>query len=186
MIIKDFIMLTSKELNVKIKAFGKSNVSMRENFHTILKNCAAHAYEHGDVTGFDRVFAVAKGISRPDALRWVAEFGYAKMDEQGNFKVLKDKRNKDVHNSGAEVVRWLEENARKWWESADKKEDDGAKALDVAAKIEAITKSVTKTANGDHKSYNEVAIDVFAINKAMNEMKELLVKLNDAPRAIAA
>ena len=49
-------MLTSKQLNVKIKAFGKSNVSMRENFHTILKNCAAHAYEHGDVTGFDRVF----------------------------------------------------------------------------------------------------------------------------------
>ena len=36
------------------------------------------------------------------------------------------------------------------------------------------------------KFYDGVDIDVFAINKAMNELKELLVKLNDAPRALAA
>ena len=178
-------MLTSKELNAKIKSFGKSNVSMRENFATILKNCAAHAYEHGDVTGYDRAFAVAKGISRPDALRWIAEFGYASMDKDGNFKVIKDKRNKDVHNSGTEVIRYLEENARKWWEPVGGKVAD-PKALDVAAKIASLNKSISKTADGDHKSYDGVDIDVFAINKAMNELKELLVKLNDAPKALAA
>jgi len=168
-------MLTSKQLNDMIVSFGKSTAAMREDMQTILINAAAHAYQHGDVTFYDRLFANSSGVNRKLATKWVHDFGFATIDKDGNFKLNKTERKKADFKNGLECYEWLQLNARYWYEKEESMADV-AKALDVAARINAIAASVGKVASGDHKTYNEVTVDPAAINRAMAALKAALIK----------
>lgn len=168
-------MLTSKQLNDMIVSFGKSTAAMREDMQTILINAAAHAYQHGDVTFYDRLFDNASGVNRKLATQWVHDFGFGSLGKDGKFKLNKDARGKADFKDGLECYNWLQLNARPWY-AKEESMTEVAKALDVAARINAIAASVGKVASGDHKTYNEVTVDPAAINRAMAALKAALIK----------
>lgn len=172
-------MLTSKQLNQKIAAFGKTTAAMREDMQTILVNAAAHAYQHGDVTFFDRLFENASGVNRLRATEWVREFGFATLSKDGKFKFNRDARAKFDFKDGLECYNWLQLNARPWW---SKEEDMGdiAKKLDVAARIKSLASQIKNAANKN----TEVTIDASEINAAMAMLKEAILAEVSAPATV--
>lgn len=173
-------MLTSKQLNDMIVSFGKSTAAMREDMQTILINAAAHAYQHGDVTFFDRLFASASGVNRKRAAKWVYDYGFATLTKEGNFKLNKASRAKADFKDGLACYEWLKLHARAWY-IAEESMEDVAKSLNVADRIMRLAKAIRATDSGEHKTYTDVSIDVGEINKAMAFLKDALT----APRAPA-
>ena len=172
-------MLTSKQLNEKIVAFGKTTAAMRDDMQIILINAAAHTYQHGDVTFFDRLFDNASGVNRLRATEWVREYGFATLSKNGKFKLDKGARGKADFKDGLECYNWLQLNARPWY---SKEEDMGdiAKKLDVAARIKSLAGQIKNAANKN----TQVTIDATEINAAMAMLKEAILSEFDAPATV--
>jgi hypothetical protein len=174
-------MLTSKQLNDMIVSFGKTTAAMREDMQTILINAAAHAYQHGDVTFFDRLFSNASGVNRKRAAKWVYDFGFATLTKDGKFKLNKDARNKADFKDGLECYNWLQANARAWY-ADEESMDDIAKSLDVAARLNALSKAIRAVTKGESKTHNEVSLDGHAINTALASLKAAILDHAAAPK----
>jgi len=143
-------MLDTKQLNVKIAGVKKSSTSIRANVQTILCNIAGHAYEHGRVTAYDKLFEASKGLNRKKIVSWVHEYGFARLDADGTFKVNKKMKSEtmfgngaDEKDSGAFVVEYLTTESNDWW--ADEESAQAIlKALDVTSSILGLVKRIDK------------------------------------------
>jgi len=137
-------MLTNKQLNQKIAGVKKATAALRENVHEILVNAAGHAYAHGDVTAYTRLFDAMSGADRHAVARWVAEFGFAKLDKSsGAFKLNKAARKNADFADGEAVVAYLTENVDPWYAFAKSKESV-ASDLDMEKQIQNLIKRTRK------------------------------------------
>ena len=173
-------MLTSKQINQKIAGIRRSTASIRKNVHVVLCNAAAHAYEHGDVTAFTRLFDATSGLNRKRITKWVHAYGFAVLQKDGSFKLNKSARKDADFANGEAVVAYLL-NATPWY--AD---EEGAEAilkeLDVAKRIEGLTKQIQDAANANRR----VNIDVAGVNKALSGLRDVLAAEADKATQISA
>ena len=85
-------MLTTKELNAKIGGIRRTTASLRANIQVVLCNAAGHAFEHGDVTPFAKLFEATSGVNRKRITAWVHANGFAILQKDGTFKLNKTPR----------------------------------------------------------------------------------------------
>lgn len=137
-------MLNAKQLNQKIAGVRKSAKAVRENIQVVLVNATAHAYEHGDVTFFTKLFDATIGVDRKAITKWAHEYAPVRLTEKG-FRLNKAKRAAMDFATGEEVVEYLSdsENCPNWWEAVDSAEQV-ARALDVSSRLESLAKSIDK------------------------------------------
>ena len=144
-------MLDNKAINKKIGSIKKSTTTVRANVQEVLCNVAGHAYEHGDITAFDRLLAVSTGLSKSRIVRWVHEYGFARYNEKtGTFKVNKKMLKETMFGNGAntdgsgnEVVKYLVDESVNWYEmTAGEASTD--KPLDITQSLVALRKRIDK------------------------------------------
>ena len=166
-------MLTKTELNRKIAGIATSTASLRLNIQTVLINAAGQAYEHGDVTYFTKLIAATSGMNRTLIAKWVHDYGFARMNDAGVFKLNKAARKDADFAHGDAVVDYLKANARDWF--VGEADASGiAKELNVASRIESLAKSIAK-AQAEGK--RDVIIDTFAVRKSINDLQEVLASI---------
>jgi len=163
-------MLTSKQLNTKISSVAKRSATMRDDIQIILVNAAGHAFEHRNVSPFDKLMQATTGLNRKLIKKWISDHGFASVQSDNTHKLNKAKHKLCDCNSGAEVVADLLENAPMWWAEADT--TPAATALDIAKRVDAISASIDKA----EETSREVTIDAEAIREAI---AKLSAKLND-------
>jgi hypothetical protein len=162
-------MLTTKQLNTKIAGVRKSTASLRQNIHEILCNAAAHAYVHGDVTAFTRLFDAASGMNRKRIAAWVRDYGFAALQKDGTFKLNKSARKKADFPDGEALVTYLMDEVRPWY--AD--EESAAqitKELDVAKRLTSLTSQIKHASEKN----TVVKVDFQAVRKAMAELDDAM------------
>lgn len=134
-------MMTSKELNVLIGRIRKSAGTLRDNIQTALVNAAGHAYEHGDVTAFAKLFDATSGANRKLIVKYIHTYGFAMIQKDGTFKANKSARKSADFESGSAVVEYLTNEVPAWYveeqSAAQIKE-----SLDIAKAIAALTKRI--------------------------------------------
>lgn len=162
-------MLPKKELNAKIAGIRKSMAALRENIHVVLCNAAGHAYQHGDVTAFDRLFAALSGANRKQVAKWVNEYGFAMLQKDGTFRLNKAAKTKADFIDGAAVVEYLLDNAMPWY-AEEPSAADIVKELDVAARIKSLASQIKNAANKN----TTVKIEDIALAQAMAELRDAL------------
>ena len=144
-------MLDTKAINKKIGSIKKSTTTVRANVQEVLCNVAGHAYEHGDVRGFDKLLAVSTGLSKSRIVRWVHEYGFARYNEKtGTFKTNKKMLKETMFGNGAntdgsgnEVVKYLVDESANWYEmTAGEASTD--KPLDITQSLVALRKRIDK------------------------------------------
>lgn len=151
-------MLTIKEINKKIAGVKKSATTIRDNVQVILCNASAHAYEHGDVTSFTKLFNATTGLNKKNMVKWVHENGFARLQKDGTFKLNKKMRNETQFDNGEAVVAYLTTEAKKWYENEDSA-DQILKALDVTGRITALAKAIDKAVeNGQEVKSEDVQV----------------------------
>lgn len=175
-------MLTAKQLNTKIAGIKRSTASLRQGIHEVLCNAAAHAYVHGDVTAFTRLFDATSGMNRKRIAAWAREFGFALLQKDGTFKLNKTGVKNAVFDDGEAVVEYLMEQVRPWYVD----EESAAqiiKELDVAARIKSLATQISNAANKD----TVVKINGPEFNEAMGLLRKAIAEEADTrPQAIAA
>ena len=149
-------MLTIKELNRKVSGIKKSATTIRDNVQVVLVNASAHAYEHGDVTVFTKLFDATTGLSKERIVKWVHDYGFARLQKDGTFRVNKKMRTESDFSNGEEVVKYLTENAPKWYDN-EKSAEQILKELDVTSRIASLTKAITKAEEKGQKINSEDA-----------------------------
>jgi len=162
-------MLTMKELNAKIGSIRKSVAALRVNIHEVLCNAAGHAYEHGDVTAFTRLFAAVPGTDRHAIGRWVAEFGFAKLSKDGTFSLNKAGRKNADFDDGDAVVDYLLSHVDPWYAYV-KSGSQVAADLDVEKQVNSLIKRIKKArSEGDRD-----VIVPFGTRRAVAELGDLI------------
>jgi len=157
-------MLTIKQLNQKIAGVKKSATSIRANVQVILCNASAHAYEHGDVTTFTKLFDASKGLNKKKIVKWVHENGFARLQKDGTFKVNKKMRNETDFADGKAVVEYLTTEVSAWFENDDTAEQI-LKALDVTSQITSLRNRIDKAIeNGAEVKTDDVAVAMRLLN----------------------
>ena len=144
-------MLDNKAINKKISSIKKSTTTVRANVQEVLCNVAGHAYEHGDVRGFDKLLAVSTGLSKRKIIRWVHEYGFARYNKKtGNFSVNKKMKNEIHFGNGANtkdsstaVVTHLTKESINWYDMTGNASTED-KPLDITQSIVALRKRIEK------------------------------------------
>ena len=143
-------MLDTKQLNTKIAGVKKTSTTLRGTIQLILCNIAGHAYEHGRVTAYDKLFDATKGMNKKKIVKWIHEYGFARLQPTGEFKVNKKMKKETFFGNGADekgsgefVVEYLTANAKDWFDNEDTAEQI-LKALDVSGSILALVKRIDK------------------------------------------
>lgn len=184
-----FALLTKKQLTNKIDGIGKRTTTLRQDIHETLCHAAGHAYEHGDVTSFTRLFNATSGMARKDIAAWVAEFGFARLTKDGTYKLNKKTRGEADYASGAACAEYLLAE-RKWYEN-EMNAEEIVRALDVAKRMDSLASSIEKADKDD----KPITMDVAAMNKASKRLRDIINLVADkrntanrktAPLAIAA
>jgi len=162
-------MLTIKQLNRKLVGIRKSAASIRDNVQLVLCNVAGHAFEHGDVTVFDKLYAAAGGLNKKKIVKWVHANGFARLQKDGTFKVNKTMRKEADFESGAQVVEYLTANVAKWYANEETPEQI-LKALDVAARIRSLTTQINNAADKG----NVIKVDFKATEEAITALQSTM------------
>jgi len=162
-------MLTMKELNVKIGGIRESVASLRFNIHEVLCNAAGHAYEHGDVTAFTRLFAAVPGADRQAIGLWVTEFGFAKLNSDGVFMLNKAGRKNADFDDGDAVVDYLLDHVDPWY-SFRKSRVPNTEDLDAAQLVNNLVKRIEKARK---EGVRDVVVPGGA-QEAMDKLRDLL------------
>ena len=100
-------MLTIKELNSKVSGIRKSATSLRNNIQLVLAHAAGHAYAHGDVTVFNKLYAATSGVNRKLMVKYIHNNCFAKLQKDGSFKLNKKARKEADFTDGDAVVEYL-------------------------------------------------------------------------------
>lgn len=137
-------LMNAKQLNQKIGGVKKSVASLRENIHEILCHAAGHAYEHGDVSAFTRLYDVTTGADRHAIGRWVSEYGFGKLKANGSFALDKKAKNNADFADGEAVMQYLTDHVEPWYAFA-KSKAQVASDLDMEKQIRSLMKRVQKT-----------------------------------------
>ena len=162
-------MLTSKELNAKIAGIRKSAKSLRDNIQVVLTNAAAHAYIHGDVTAYDKLFAATSGVNRKAIAKWIADNGFARLNADGTFKVNKAARKDADFPFGESVVEYLTNEVPAWYQSEESAAQI-ARELDAVARIKSLTSQVLNAS----KTNTVVKVDFAAARAVLEELQTAL------------
>lgn len=175
-------MFTKKQLNQKIAGFKRTTATLRENGHEILVHAAGHAYAHGNVTAFTQIFDAMTGADRHAAARWIAEFGFAKLNKDGTFSLNKAMRNKGAfgdHNDegGNAVVEYLMTEVDPWYAFAKPKSGVAAD-LDVEKQIQSLINRVKKARDEGERN----VVVPFGTRKALAELADLTADIRDNRR----
>ncbi len=136
-------MLTIKQLNQKVSGIRKSTSTIRDNVQLVLCNASGHAFEHGDVTVFTKLYDASTGLNKKKIVKWVHDNGFARLQADGSFKVNKAMRKSADFDNGEQVVKYLTEEVGKWY-AKDETAEQILKELDVVARIQALTKAIDK------------------------------------------
>lgn len=166
-----FQFLTKKQLTTKIGGIAKRTASLRQDIHEVLCHAAGHAYEHGDVTNFTRLFDATSGVARKDIAQWVRDFGFATLQKDGTFKLNKKARNEATFNDGAACAEYLMAE-RRWYET-EMTAEDVVKALDVAKRLDSLAAAMEKAA----KEGKPVTLDMPAINVAVKRFTDAYARI---------
>ena len=154
-------MRTIKQINAAIAGIRRSTSTVRDKVQALLVDIAEHAYAHGDVTAYDRLYEAAHGLNQRGVVNWVQEHGYAKFStESGRFSVNKAMRKNVPFDREA-----LNE-APKWYESGKTKRDP--KAVDIAKRIESLAGQV-------EKGEKEFTVELQAIKEAYEHLRRVCV-----------
>lgn len=146
-------MLTSKELNAKIAGIRTSANAIRNNIQIVLCHAAGHAYEHGDVTAFDKLYAATSGLNRKRIAAWVRDNGFAMLQKDGTHKVNKTMRKEADFADGDAVVEYLTNEVPAWYVDEEKAAQI-VKELDAVADIKRLRAKYTKDdANVKHVDF---------------------------------
>ena len=100
-------MLTIKELNAKVSGIRRTAKSLRDNIQIVLANAAGHAYEHGDVTVFTKLYDATSGVNRKRMVKYIHDNCFAKLQKDGTFKLDKNARKNADFDNGDDVVAFL-------------------------------------------------------------------------------
>jgi hypothetical protein len=136
-------MLSIKQLNQKISGIRTSAKALRENIHVVLCNAAGHAFEHGDVTPFTKLFEATSGVNRKRIAAWVRDNGFATLQKDGTFKVNKAMRKSADFEHGDDVVNYLLNDVAAWYVEEEKAAQI-TKELDICARIQSVINSASK------------------------------------------
>jgi len=80
------IKATNKRIAKQIKSIAGRNKTLRNMIQSTLCEIAAHAYQHGDVTLYDRLLDAVRGQDRKALIDWIEEYGFARMrSDKGTF-----------------------------------------------------------------------------------------------------
>jgi hypothetical protein len=156
-------MLSIKQLNQKISGIRRTTASLRENIHVVLVNAAAHAYVHGDVTSFTKLFEATSGVNRKRIAAWVRDNGFANLDKDGSFKLNKKMRKEADFVDGDQVIEYLFNEVPAWYVN----EESAAQIvneLDAVARIKSLTSQIKK---GDKVIKH---VDFAAYRQAMEDL----------------
>jgi len=153
-------MLTKKEISRKIRGISSRNAKLRDDIHEVLCHSAGHVVEHGDVTNIAELFNAVTGQDMVALVKWSQDRAFIRVDPKtGTVRLNKAARNA-YDGTGDELVSELLDGP-KWYETACTVEK-AARALDVAARLESLAKSISqKAANGE-----QVKADMQAIESA--------------------
>lgn len=135
-------MLSKKEIAQKISGIRTSSAAIRSNVQLVLVNIAGHAYEHGDVSMYDKLFDACSGLNRKRIASWASKHGFARVTKSG-FKLNKAAQKDAQFNTAEDVINYLTDNAPMWYEDEESM-SQVARAVNLAARIDAITALVTK------------------------------------------
>jgi len=171
-------MLSTKELNGKIAGIRKSTAALRENIQTVLVNAAGHAYEHGDVTFYTRLFAATSGMNRELIAAWIKDVGFAILQPDGSFKMNKSARRDADFADGAACVAYLTDNAPIWYQR-EASASDVAKQLNAATLLDGLAKRIEKAAD---KKDVELILDDEALALAAKHFEAAVNKVRQARR----
>jgi hypothetical protein len=161
-------MLTSKELNAKIAGIRTSANAIRNNIQIVLCHAAGHAYEHGDVTAFDKLYAATSGLNRKRIAAWVRDNGFAMLQKDGTHKVNKTMRKESDFADGDAVVEYLTNEVPAWYVDEEKAGQIVAE-LDAVQRIKSLRSQIAK---GD----KVVKVDFTAMQSEMEGLLEDLRK----------
>lgn len=174
-------MLSVKQLNNRIVTIAKNSAKLRDQIQDVLIQTAGHAYEHGDVRGFERLFAATSGANRKKMTAWIHEYGFARIQKDGSFKVNKASRKDAEFASGDELIDYLTENAPEWY--ADEESAAQVKAdLNVASRVQSLASQIDKAnAEGRH-----IKVDYKEVHNALEALKGAIANTGDSLDAGAA
>ena len=160
-------MLNKKEITKLIAGISKKKQAVNDDIQTAIANIAGHAYEHGDVTGYDSLIAALKGTDLVLVVRHIRTYGFGLLDgKAGAFKLNKTMRDSSDFIDGQAVVDYIM-SVEPWYTKQDSLKKVAAK-VDALAQIKSLTTRITKGyADGNGK-----VIDLHAARIAIAELSE--------------
>ena len=168
-------MLDKKQMTSQINTIGRNTKALRDRVQTVLINAAAHAYQHNDPVFFEKLFANASGMNRKKMTAWIHEYGFARIQKDGSFKLNKAAVKGADYENGEQVVEYLTDNAPLWY--ADEETAAQVKSdLDVAARVKSLAAQV---ANAKDQNRN-VKVDCKALREAMLELEAAVTDTADS------
>lgn len=135
-------MLSKKEITQKIAGIRTSSAAIRSNIQLVLVSIAAHAYIHNDVSMYDKLFAACSGLNRKRVAIWASKHGFARVTKSG-FRLNKAAQKNAQFNTAEDVANYLTNNAPMWYEDEESMQQV-ARAVNIVARIDAITNLVAK------------------------------------------
>lgn len=79
------IKATNKRIAKQIKSIAGRNKTLRNMIQSTLCEIAAHAYQHGDVTLYNKLLDAVRGQDRKALIDWIEEYGFARIRPDGSF-----------------------------------------------------------------------------------------------------
>lgn len=133
-------LMTAKLIGTKTRSISARSKSLREDIQEVAIQVSAHAFLHGDVTLANNLLTAATGCNKLALIGWLSAHGPFIHDKTTDkCKLNKAKRELVVTNTQEEILSSFEE-VENWWEFAGEPKE--SRALDVLARINALTKTV--------------------------------------------
>jgi len=157
--------VTTTRVNAQIKAIGETVKMTKARVQETCVEIAAHAYQHGDVTLYNKLFKVTKSLDRVALVSWIQAFGFAELRKDGTFGKLKTAAKAADYADGDAVYADYTDNADiPSWFDFSASASDIVKTLDVGGKLKGIVRQLIK--EQDPESANKVIVDFAEINES--------------------
>lgn len=155
-------MKTEKEIKATIRGITTRNSKLREDIQAVLIDITGHIFNagSGDVSLAQMLLDGLVGQDRKAVGAWLKEYAAVRLDAKGHCKL-----NKKAYAESEFDAEFLAA-APKWYTMGDSMEKI-AKALDVAAQLDALAKRIYKAKNDDR----ELTIEEEAIATALRNVQ---------------
>lgn len=193
------IKATNKRITGQIKAIGNRNKTLRNMIQSTLNEIAAHAYQHGDVTLFDRLLDAVRGQDRKALIDWIEEYGFATMrSDKGTFGSSKTAVKEGTYADGQAVYDDYSaaDTLVKPWYDFVKSVQQIAKEMTMPQLLNALMAKAVEHANPDSDLKGKVRNNVVwgeahdwehALANAAHVAQQIQGRMNaNVPMAIAA